>query len=60
MKKKRYKLKRDGETIVETSYIREIAEFLGCTREHIYKYIKGNQFSYKKITYMIIDKLDEN
>ena len=60
MKKNRYKLKREDELLFETSSIRRVAAHLGCTEQHIHKYIKDGKFSYKKIIYTIIDKLDEN
>jgi hypothetical protein len=50
----------NGETKVgEAPSIRELGKLVGCTFQHIYKYINENntEFTYKKVNYTIIDKL---
>ena len=60
MKKTRYKLILNGEVLGESSSIGGIAKLVGCTRAHIDQRITEKKtFTYKKITYVIIDKLDK-
>lgn len=59
MRKNRFIL-MNGETKVgEAPSIRDLGKLVGCTFQHIYKYInkEKTQFTYKKITYTIVDKL---
>jgi hypothetical protein len=60
--KKRYKLLNvDGLELGQSHSIQGIADLVGCTAIWIYKQkFVDNKFKYKKITYVLIDKLDEN
>jgi hypothetical protein len=60
MKKNRFIL-MNGETKVgEAPSIKTLAPLVGCTFQHIYQTINEDKtsFTYKKIKYRIIDKLD--
>jgi len=59
IKKTRYKL-FNGETLIgEASSVDGIAALLGCTRRHIEKQTtEGNTFKFLRVTYTIIDKLN--
>jgi hypothetical protein len=58
MKKTRYKLILNGEVLGEASSMDVIAKMVGCTKAHIYQRLVNGVFTYKKITYEIVDKLD--
>jgi hypothetical protein len=58
MKKTRYKLILNGEVLGESSSIGGIAKMVGCSREHINKTLVNGIFTFKKIRYEIVDKLD--
>lgn len=58
MKKTRYRLIYEDIVIGESTSIDGIANMVGCTRGHIYQRIVNGEFTYKKRTYKIIDKLD--
>lgn len=58
MKKERYTVLKNGEEIGKAISIRDVSRIIGCSYDHIYKFKIGNQLSFKKITYTILDKLD--
>lgn len=57
-KKNRWKLTTNEKTIGEASSMDELAALIGCTKQHIYQRLNDGKFTYKKITYTVIDKLD--
>ncbi len=58
MKKERYTVLKDGIEIGKTYSIKDVAHLIGCSYAHLYKYTQNNVLTFKKITYVIIDKLD--
>ncbi len=57
-RKTRYTLQQNGEVLGKTTSIAGIAEIVGCTLQHVYQRLTiENTFTYKKITYEIVDKL---
>jgi hypothetical protein len=61
MKKNRYILIRGNTKIGEAVSIKDIGLIVGCTKAHIYDHYSPstgkNTFEYKKINYIILDKL---
>lgn len=56
---KRFKLTVNGEEIGRFTNFKEIAEAVGCSFQHVYRKNDTNEFTYKKVTYTIIDRLSE-
>jgi len=54
----RYIILKNDEKFIEVPTISSIPSIIGCTLQHIYKYLNVNKFKYKKNVYTIIDKLD--
>lgn len=60
MQKIRYILMKGDQRIGTASNYDQVGQLVGCTKAHIYKYLTDdNTFSYKKINYTILDRLDE-
>jgi len=58
-RKTRYILKQDSIELGQTTSITGIADIVGCTVQHVYQRLtEENTFTYKKITYEIVDKLN--
>jgi hypothetical protein len=55
---KRFILLKEGIEIGKYQTIKEAANVIGCTFQHVYKNDNGF-FKYKKIQYQIIDRLTE-
>jgi hypothetical protein len=59
MRKNRFILMNGENKVGESPSIREMAKLVGCSFQNIYQNMNEDktQFTYKKITYTIIDKL---
>jgi len=57
-KNERWILMSDGVELTRTTSIDNIAKYLGCSRQHIYKQIGEKlMFTHNKTIYQIIDRL---
>ena len=54
----RFIIMLDGEELTRVSSRTKIADFLGCTKQHVYASTRNGVLSYKKKSYIIIDLLD--
>ena len=55
---KRFILKKEGIEVGRYQTVKEVADVVGCSFQHVYKN-KTGFFSYKKVNYQIIDRLAE-
>ncbi len=58
MKRLRFILMSEGIELGRYQNVRDIANVIGCTFQHIYKN-KTGIFKYKKINYQVIDRLED-
>jgi hypothetical protein len=54
----RFILKKEGIEIGRYQSVKGAAEAIGCGYQHVYKNKEGI-FKYKKVTYQLIDRLNE-
>ena len=55
---KRFILLKEGIEIGKYQTIKEAANVIGCSYQHVYKNDNGS-FTYKKVNYQLIDRLVE-
>ena len=62
----RYRLELNGEALGNYRSMVAVADYLGCTKQHIYiqlgtkdEWTDTNEFVYKKRKYKVIDRLSE-
>ena len=55
---KRFILKKEGIEVGKYQTVKEAAEYVGCSYQHVYKNDNGF-FTYKKVQYQLIDRLAE-